>query len=141
MSEIQTEPAKPKPGRPPKAKATPVVEPVIEPEPQKTIPDGFEVCYVAVPDRVSRGSRPGGATLGKAKPGEKLVCGSACIDSLELNELAFRNEDEAKAAFTMWKRKERALREAALNAEAKRKENKERMNRELLEASELEWNG
>lgn len=126
MSEAQIEgadaaPTKKKPGRPPK---TPVEE----------IPDGCDACYVAIPNKVSRGDG-----VKKAKPGERIIGPSEAIDALELREIAFRDKVEAQSAFKSFKRKEEARLAKEANAEAIRQANRERIKQERLAAAELEW--
>jgi hypothetical protein len=84
------------------------------------IPPGCGACYVALPDMVSNGKGD------NAKPGERIIGPNKTIDNLELRGLAFRDENEAKAAFTSHKRKVEAEIAARLEAERKRAENRRR---------------
>ena len=101
------------------------------------IPAGFAACYVAIPDKVSNGKGV------DAKPGEKIVGPIASIDALEMKEFAFRDEAEAKAKFTQFKRKKEAEIKEKLDAHVKREENRQRWQKELVqkELDAHQWNG
>ena len=105
--------------------------------PESEMPAGCAACYVAIPGKVSRGTG-----VEKAQAGERVVGPAAAIDELELRGIAFRNEDEAKAAFTSFKRKREAEIKRAVEAERIRRERRDRIKAELYGAgSELDWKG
>lgn len=110
-------PAKRGPGRPPKehtqARNEAAFEAVPEPAP---IPDGHDVCFVAIPGKVSRGSNAKGVSLGKADFGDKIIAPTKTINELELRGLAFRDEDEAKGAYRSYQRKVEDAKAKALAA-------------------------
>lgn len=137
MSQTQTDaeaPARKKQGPKPKAAA---IEPILEDPNPEEIPEGMCACYVAVPNKVSNGTG-----VAKAKPGERVIGSIKNMDELELRGVAFRNEDEAKAAFTSFKRKREAEIKRAVEVERIRRERRERIKAELHGANdELEWHG
>ena len=101
------------------------------------LPPGQCACYVAIPGKVSRGQG-----VEKAQAGEQVIGPIAAIEELELRGIAFRNEDEAKAAFTSFKRKREAEIKRAVEAERIRRERRERIKAELYgSGNELDWKG
>ena len=96
------------------------------------LPSGHEQCFVALPDKVH-------GENGRCKPGAKITCPSSVIDDLEMRGLAFRDEAEARAEFTKFKRKKEA--ELKERAEALRKKEERRLQwkQELEKGVDLEW--
>lgn len=129
MSETAKEPQKPAADKPKVGMASEKAK--------EDIPPGFAACYVAIPDCVSNGKGV------DAKPGERIIGPLKSIEELELRGQAFRDESEAKAAFTGWKRKREKELEAIAQAEIKRQENKRRLQ-EALRAQQVDahqWQG
>lgn len=106
---------KPRVGQASPSKASPKDEPEAA-KPEEDIPAGHCAVYVAIPEMVGTGDskRP------FAGPCEKLVVSDKNANELELRELAFRSEDEARAKYAMWERKKKADEQAALEAAARR---------------------
>lgn len=119
-----------RPSSPPKAQETKAQEK----KPADDVPAGCAAVFVAIPGRVADEN---GA---KASAGKRIICGEKNADALEMRGLAFRDENEAKAAFTTYKRRKEA--EIAERAEAmrQREERRQRWKDELAKASDgLEW--
>lgn len=99
----------------------------------ETPPEGEEFCYIAIPGRVSLGD------LKKGQPGDRLSCKPENIDELEARGLAFRDQMEAKAAFTSWQRKRQKELEARAEAIRKREENRRRIQEQMKADFEVTW--
>lgn len=102
--------------------------------PKRTVPEGMAECFVAVPDTVHGES-------GRCKPGEKVLVSKKNADALELRGLAFRAADEAKAAFTTWKRKRQKALEEKAEAMRKAEERRQAWKKQLDDTEEMEWLG
>ena len=96
------------------------------------LPVGHEACFVAVPNKVH-------GPEGRVGPGARITCPSKVIDELELRGLAFREENEAKAAFTTFKRRKQAELEKRAEELRKKEERRQRWKEELQKGESLEW--